>query len=39
MPTDDFSAKNQGAVCPLAAARLTPEDIFEQMKAGQGVRV
>ena len=38
MPFDDFSAKNQGAVCPLAAARLTPEGICEQMKAGQELR-
>jgi hypothetical protein len=25
--------ERKGAVCPLAAVRLTPEDIFEQMKA------
>ena len=24
--------EDKGAVCPLGAKRLTPEDIFEQMK-------
>ena len=26
----------KGAVCPLAARRLSPEDIFEQMKREAG---
>jgi hypothetical protein len=27
--------EEKGAVCPLGAKRLTPEDIFEQMKGAQ----